>query len=71
MEEGLKEFFVSLGNPAYENVECLHIAFASFAHTYSIPRDLESSILNFSRKTEEKTRNSVRTARVSAEYKPP
>ena len=49
----------------------IHFAFASFAHTDSIPHDLESNIPNLSRKTEEKMRNSVRTTRVPAKYKPP
>jgi hypothetical protein len=49
----------------------LHFDFASSAHTYCIPHDFESNIPNLSRKTEEKMRNSVRTARVPAEYEPP
>jgi hypothetical protein len=48
----------------------LHFALASFAHTDSIPHYLGSNILNLFRKTEEKMRNSVRTFRVLAKYKP-
>ena len=49
----------------------LHFALASSAHTDPIPHYLGSNILNLSRKTVEKMRNSVRTVRVPAKYKPP
>jgi hypothetical protein len=48
----------------------LHFALASSAHTDSLLHYLGSNILNLFRKTEEKMRNSVRTVRVPAKYKP-